>query len=80
MIQMFDSRLVHVGFVVDKMEQFFPSSSVFLSSSTLINHLMLYSLSTDIALNNHCGLVVRVSGYRSRVPGSIPGSIRFSEK
>jgi hypothetical protein len=27
-----------------------------------------------------CGLVVRVLGYRSRGPGSIPGVTRFSEK
>jgi hypothetical protein len=27
-----------------------------------------------------CGLVVRVLGYRSRGPGSIPGTTRFSEK
>jgi hypothetical protein len=27
-----------------------------------------------------CGLVVRVSAYRSRSPGSIPGATRFSEK
>jgi hypothetical protein len=27
-----------------------------------------------------CGLVVRVPGYRSRCPGSIPGGTRFSEK
>jgi hypothetical protein len=27
-----------------------------------------------------CGLVVRVSGYRSRGPGSIPGTTTFSEK
>jgi hypothetical protein len=27
-----------------------------------------------------CGLMVRVSGYRSRVPGSIPCATRFSEK
>jgi hypothetical protein len=27
-----------------------------------------------------CGLVVRVPGYRSRGPGSIPRSSRFSEK
>jgi hypothetical protein len=26
------------------------------------------------------GLVFSVSGYRSRGPGSIPGTIRFSEK
>jgi hypothetical protein len=28
----------------------------------------------------YCGLVVRVPGYRSRGPGSIPGYTRFSEK
>jgi hypothetical protein len=27
-----------------------------------------------------CGLVVRVPGYRSRGPGSIPSATRFSEK
>jgi hypothetical protein len=27
-----------------------------------------------------CGLVVRVLGYRSGDPGSIPGTIRFSKK
>jgi hypothetical protein len=27
-----------------------------------------------------CGLVVRVIGYRSGGPGSIPGTTRFSEK
>jgi hypothetical protein len=27
-----------------------------------------------------CGLVVRVTGYRSRCPGSIPGATGFSEK
>jgi hypothetical protein len=27
-----------------------------------------------------CGLVVRVPGYRSKVPLSIPGATRFSEK
>jgi hypothetical protein len=27
-----------------------------------------------------CGLVIRVSGYKSRGPGSIPGATTFSEK
>jgi hypothetical protein len=27
-----------------------------------------------------CGLMVKVPGYRSRCPGSIPGATRFSEK
>jgi hypothetical protein len=31
-------------------------------------------------LDRLCGLVVRVPGYRSGSPGSIPGAIRFSEK
>jgi hypothetical protein len=30
--------------------------------------------------NSLCGLVVRVLGYRSRGPGSIPGTTRFSDK
>jgi hypothetical protein len=30
--------------------------------------------------NRLCGLVVRVPGYRSRGPGSIPDATRFSEK
>jgi hypothetical protein len=33
-----------------------------------------------IVLVRLCGLVVRVPGYRSRGPGSIPGTTRFSEK
>jgi hypothetical protein len=31
-------------------------------------------------LDRFCGLVVRVPGYTSRGPGSIPGAARFSEK
>jgi hypothetical protein len=31
-------------------------------------------------LDRLCGLVLRVPGYRSRGPGSIPGATRFSEK
>jgi hypothetical protein len=30
--------------------------------------------------NRFCDLVVRVLGYRSRGPGSIPGATRYSEK
>jgi hypothetical protein len=30
-------------------------------------------------LSRFCGLVVRVPGYRSRGPGSLPGTTRFSE-
>jgi hypothetical protein len=35
----------------------------------------------DIRRKAHlCGPVVRVPGYRSKDPGSIPGTTRFSEK
>jgi hypothetical protein len=33
-----------------------------------------------IIVDRLCDLVVRVSGYRSRSPGSIPGATRVSEK
>jgi hypothetical protein len=33
-----------------------------------------------LTLDRLCGLVVRVPGYRSRDPGSIPGATRCSEK
>jgi hypothetical protein len=33
-----------------------------------------------IIIDRLCGLVVRVLGYRSGGPGSIPGTTRFSEK
>jgi hypothetical protein len=34
----------------------------------------------DIMQDRLCGKVVRVPGYISRGPGSIPGATRFSEK
>jgi hypothetical protein len=40
------------------------------------HYLIIYDLSGD----RLCGLVVRGPGYRSRGPGSIPGSTRFPEK
>jgi hypothetical protein len=36
--------------------------------------------SSSSSSDNLCGLVVRVPGYRSRGPDSIPGAARFSEK
>jgi hypothetical protein len=33
-----------------------------------------------IFIDRLCGLVVRVPGYRSRGPGSVPGTARFTEK
>jgi hypothetical protein len=38
------------------------------------------SFSFGIHLPSLCGLLVRVPGYRSGGPGSIPGATRFSEK
>jgi hypothetical protein len=40
----------------------------------LVNMLMI------LRVDRLCFLVVRVRGYRSRGPGSIPGATRFSEK
>jgi hypothetical protein len=37
-------------------------------------------LSLVSTIDRLCGLVVRVPGYRSRGPGSIPGSTRFSRE
>jgi hypothetical protein len=41
------------------------------------------SQETEIELykvDHLCGIVVRVPGYRSRGPGSIPGATRFSSR
>jgi hypothetical protein len=40
----------------------------------------VYLMTTTIVNDRLSGLVVRVPGYRSRVPGLIPGATRFSEK
>jgi hypothetical protein len=42
-----------------------------------VNGIFKYYLERNYRL---CGLVVRVPGYGSRGPGSIPGANRFSEK
>jgi hypothetical protein len=39
-----------------------------------------FGFQVSICFDRLCGLVVRVPGYRSRGPGSIPGAARFSEK
>jgi hypothetical protein len=44
----------------------------------LINNRELVGVITDS--DRLCGLVVKVHGYRSRGPGSIPGATKFSEK
>jgi hypothetical protein len=48
-----------------------------------LNHIVSRHKYFETAFNNSsrlCGLMVRVPGYRSRDPGSIPGATRFSEK
>jgi hypothetical protein len=45
---------------------------------TFLNMLLI--LRREVVTRDRlCGLVVRVPGYRSRGPGSIPGATRFSE-
>jgi hypothetical protein len=39
-----------------------------------------YFMNSYLCVDRLCGLVVRVLGYRSGGPGSIPGTTRFSEK
>jgi hypothetical protein len=53
--------------------------SVNFNSSVLLSHLTQRKAAflTGYSL---CGLVVRVPGYRSRGPGSIPGAAKLSEK
>jgi hypothetical protein len=38
------------------------------------------TLPLTFTLDRLCDLVVRVPGYRSRSPGSVPGATRFSER
>jgi hypothetical protein len=42
--------------------------------------LFLYNDALCALYDRLCGLVVRVLGYRSGCPGSIPGTTRFSGK
>jgi hypothetical protein len=46
------------------------------SRNPVILNLVRYLITSD----SLCGLVVRVLGYRSGGPGSIPGTTTFSEK
>jgi hypothetical protein len=48
----------------------------------VLGRSLLLSLETKLLVQSVyrlCGLVVRVPGYRTRGPGSIPGATRFSE-
>jgi hypothetical protein len=58
----------------------FRSATGLLSDTLCINtfHRVLGAVSAP--LDRLCGLVVRVLGYRSGGPGSIPSTTRFSEK
>jgi hypothetical protein len=40
----------------------------------------LISNSDSLRIERLCGVVIRVPGYSSRGPGSIPGATRLSEK
>jgi hypothetical protein len=46
-------------------------------SHNILNRLIVHNVSD---VDRLCGLVVRVLGYRSGDPGSIPGTTRFSKK
>jgi hypothetical protein len=48
--------------------------------SELLSIVLYLSYCNVDSRDRLCGLVVRVPGYRSRVPGPIPGATRFSEK
>jgi hypothetical protein len=64
------------------------SSSLLKINYIIILHLRLdiacylfsFDIFTKMICTCFCGLVVRVPSYRSRGPGSIPGSTRFPEK
>jgi hypothetical protein len=45
-----------------------------------INLILAFKMAIDIYRDRLCGLVVRVPGYSSSGPGSVPGAIRFSDK
>jgi hypothetical protein len=51
-----------------------------IGSSDILKNIRLYLIGLYTAPDRLCGLVVRVLGYRSRGPGSIPGTTRFSGK
>jgi hypothetical protein len=65
-------------------EETFPLLFTLLQSYSYF-HIVLYSLRNYYVficcfVDSLCVLVVRVPGYRSRGPGSIPGTTRCSEK
>jgi hypothetical protein len=49
-------------------------------ASVIINYFYEIIFVNMMINDRLCGLVVRILGYRSGGPGSIPGTIRFSEK
>jgi hypothetical protein len=51
------------------------STVLLLDLGHFFSFLILYTV-----VDRLCGLVVRVPDYRTRGPGSIPGTIGFSEK
>jgi hypothetical protein len=67
-----------------------PPLSTFMVNGNFSGDLLEYTLHSTFYIlsfpyetedeDHLCGLVVRVPGYRSRGPGSIPSATRFSQK
>jgi hypothetical protein len=55
-------------------------SKKFVNTIVLVRRIVFKFCEVFRNADRLCGLVVRVSGYRSRDPGLISGATRFSEK
>jgi hypothetical protein len=55
-------------------------TSLQLTAGSKSNIVLKIAATLETTAYRLCGPVVRVSGYRSRGPGSIPGANRISEK
>jgi hypothetical protein len=74
----------HSNFLTEfeKQEPLMPHYALCTSAGITTQQFSLSEIGSTESCHNDrlCGLVVRVPGYRSRDPGSIPGTTRFSEK
>jgi hypothetical protein len=79
---LFRSSSGHVGFVVVIIvqERFRPCTLIYPTGSDCGTYPIFINHPMGFILDRLCGLVVRVSGYRSRGPGPILDATRFSEK
>jgi hypothetical protein len=68
----------HSDYTVLELVTEFVGISELVKTSNLNSLADLFTLL--IIVDRLCGLLVRVPGYRSRGPGSIPSAIRLSEK